>query len=163
MSTIYHNLRTDRQYKAATALSKEQFETLSGIFEKLYIPKSSDLSGNQNAPVLSDRREALFFILHYYKAYPSLENMALYFGFSQFAASEYIRQLSPILKACLARYQPLQKSLFKDQAAFDKAFAGVDEILIDVTEIPVERPCDREKQQTLYTGKKKPTPENGSL
>jgi hypothetical protein len=76
MSSTSQNLRTDRQYKAATALSQLQFETLLVAFDRLYIPKTADLSGNQKPPVLTDKREALFFILHYYKAHPSLENMA---------------------------------------------------------------------------------------
>lgn len=162
MSSIYQNLRTDRQYKAATALCQSQFETLFTAFERLHIPKTADLSGNQKAPVLTDKREALFFILHYYKAYPSLENMALYFGFSQATVLEYIRRLAPVLKACLVEHQPLQACVFKTQQAFEQAFAQVDEIFIDVTEIPVERPSKAEKQQQLYTGKKKPTPANGS-
>jgi hypothetical protein len=162
MSTIYQNLRTDRQYKAATALSKEQFETLLSVFKKLYIPKQAAPYGKHSEPVLTDPSEALFFILHYYKAYPSLENIGLYFGFSQFTASHYIQRLSPVLKACLAVHQPLQACLFKDQQAFEQAFADVDEIFMDVTEIPVERPSKDEKQKELYTGKKKPTPANGS-
>lgn len=163
MSSIYQNLQTERQYKAATSLSKLQFETLFTVFEKLYTPKEVEfLSGNQKAPVLTDKREALFFILHYYKAYPSLENMALYFGFSQATVIEYIRRLSPVLKACLQAQQPLQSCVFKTQQGFDQAFAGVDELFIDVTEIVVERPVNAGKQQKLYTGKKKHTPASGS-
>jgi len=165
MSSIYHNLHTERQYKVATALSQSQLETLFAVFDKLYIRKTVDfLSGNQKAPVLTDKREALFFILHYYKAYPSLENMALYFGFSQATAIEYKRlnnigRLSAALKACLQAQQPLQTCVFKTQQAFEQAFAGVDELLIDVTQIPVEPPVATGKQQRLYTGKKSPHPQ----
>jgi hypothetical protein len=160
MSTIYQNLRTDRQYKAATALDKQQFETLFAIFEGLYIPKPSD--PHKKEPVLTDKREALFFVLHYYKAYPSLENMAPCFGFAQSTAAGYLRLLGPILKACLAEHQPLQACLSRSRQAFDKAFADTGQIIIDVTEVPVQRPSDKERQKKRYTGKKKPTPANGS-
>ncbi|MCU0353605.1 MAG: transposase family protein [Cytophagales bacterium] len=84
MSTIYQSLRTDRQYKAATALSKQQFEQLFVAFDKLYVPKPAEV--HKKEPVPTDKREALFFVLHYHKAYPSLENLALYFGFAQSTA-----------------------------------------------------------------------------
>ena len=162
MSSIYHNLRTDRQYQAATALNKEQFELLFAAFGKLYIPKTGNPYQDHKPPVLTDKREALFFILHYYKAYPTLENLALYFGFSQFTASTYIDLLSPILKACLKGCQPLQASVFKSQQAFEKAFENVTDLIIDVTEVAIERPYDKEKQQNFYSGKKKPIRVSGS-
>jgi hypothetical protein len=37
------------------------------------------------------------------------------------------------------QYAPLKSLVFKDQKSFDQAFEGIDEIIIDVTEIPVER------------------------
>jgi len=160
MASIFHNLRTERQYKAATALGKDQFEALFRVFQELYIPKN----GNPYLPPapLSDKREALFFILHYLKAYPGLENMALYFGFSQTGVSHYIDLLLPVVKNALHQCAPVKNTLFKNQKAFDQAFANTEEIIIDVTEIAVERPVDKEKQKKLYTGKKKRIPVNGS-
>jgi hypothetical protein len=61
MASIYHNLRTDRQYKAATALNKQQFEELFTIFEKLYVPKTANPYITHLQPQLTDKREALFF------------------------------------------------------------------------------------------------------
>ena len=40
----------------------------------------SDLISKAVVVLLTDKREALFFILHYFKAYPTLQNMGLYFG-----------------------------------------------------------------------------------
>ncbi|MGI4832712.1 MAG: transposase family protein [Janthinobacterium lividum] len=36
---------------------------------------------------MTDKKEALFFILHYYKAYPTLQKLGMYFGLSNSAAS----------------------------------------------------------------------------
>lgn len=156
MTSIYHNALNERQYKAATGLSKEQFEELFSIFEPLYTPKAGNPYNEEKKPVLADKREALFFILHYYKAYPTLQNLGLYFGFSDYAASTYLELLKPLLKAALLRISPVRSAVFKDQQEFDKAFEGVGEIYIDVTEVPVERPQNNDLQKEKYSGKKKP-------
>jgi hypothetical protein len=155
MSSISHNLRTDKQYKAATGLCIAKFDTLYEHFSQLYIPKTGNLYSKHNTPVLTDKREALFFILHYYKSYPTLQNLALYFGFSEFSASHYLDLLKPVLKASLERNASVKKDVFTTQTAFDEAFAGVEEVFIDVTEVGIERPQNRQVQQAKYSGKKK--------
>jgi hypothetical protein len=162
MASIYQNLHTDKQYKAACGLSVLEFESLFLIFDKLYFAKMTNPYLKDKQPVLSDKREALFFILHYYKSYPTLENMGLYFGFSLYTVSQYIERLKPALKIALSQKEDLKAVIFKDQAAFDKVFENVDEIYIDVTEIPVERPQDKLMQANKYSGKKKHIPLNGS-
>ena len=151
MSSIYHNLRTDRQYKAATGLSKEKFDQLLIEFSKLYIPKTPNPYTSHNNPHLQEKGEALFFTLHYLKSYPTLENMGLYFGMAHSKVHAYLTWLMPLLRECLAAHAPLQESLFKNPTAFEAAFAPFDEIILDVTQIPVERPKNKEKQKRLYT------------
>jgi hypothetical protein len=162
MSSIYQNLTTDKQYKAATGLNLTEFEQLFIVFDKLYLSKISNPYLKDKQPVLSDKREALFFILHYYKSYPTLQNMGLYFGFSEFTVSQYLERIKPVLKAALGQNTDIKTTIFKDQTAFDEAFKNVDEIYIDVSEIPVERPQDKEIQVNKYSGKKNITPSNGS-
>ena len=156
MRSIYHNTSNDRQYRAATGLGKQQFEELFSVFEPLYTPKTANPYTDDKKPVLTDKREALFFILHYFKAYPTLQNLGIYFGFSDYAASTYLDLLKPILKAALERLANVRTAVFKNQQEFDKAFEGVEEIYIDVTEVPVERPQNNDLQKEKYSGKKKP-------
>jgi len=73
MSSIYHNLKSDKQYKAGSGLNKTQFEQIFKAFDKLYFPKIGNPYVKDKAPVLTDKKEALFFILHYYKSYRSGE------------------------------------------------------------------------------------------
>lgn len=40
MPSIYQNLNTDKQYKAACGLSKVEFEKLFLVFENLYFSKT---------------------------------------------------------------------------------------------------------------------------
>ncbi len=64
MASIYQNLQADKQYKAACGLSLSEFESLFLIFDTLYFPKTANSYLKDKQPVLSDKREALFFILH---------------------------------------------------------------------------------------------------
>lgn len=137
-SSIYHNAVTDRQYKAATGLSRQEFATLYEQFAPLYLPKELPRYAKQVQPVLTDKREALFFVLHYHKAYPTLQNLGMYFGISDAAASAYLELLKPCLQAALQQQEVANSQLAKNQATVDRQFAGVTDLVIDVTEVPIE-------------------------
>ena len=155
--SIFHNLKNEKEYKASTGFNSQEFNELFIVFETLYTPKESNpYLPIKLQPVLTNKKEALFFILHYFKAYPTLQNMGLYFGFSESTVSQYLELLKPIIKASLTQLEHLTTRLFKDQTAFDKAFAGIEELVIDVTEIPIQRPDNQEVQKNNYSGKKKP-------
>ena len=161
MFSVFKNVKSDKEYKSMTGLSKAAFECLYLVFCDLYEAKESNPYGGVRQPVLMDKREALFFILHYYKAYPTLVNMGIYFGFSEYTVSQYLARIKPYLKASLAQNKGIQTTLFKDQAAFDAAFEGVDDLYIDVTEVATERPQNIENQKERYSGKKNYILKNG--
>jgi hypothetical protein len=152
--SIYHNSKNEKQYKAATGLSIFEFEALFLTFEKLYFPKEGNPYSPQKSPVLTDKREALFFILHYYKAYPTLQNMGTYFGFSDCAVSQYLELIKPILKHSLSQNSTVCSRLFSNQSEFDEIFKNVETVIIDVSEVPTERPVNQEIQENRYSGKK---------
>lgn len=156
-ASIYHNARTERQYKAATGLSPTEFNALYNIFEHFYTPKQA-APYSAYLPVLTDKKEALFFILHYYKTYPTLQNLGMYFGLSDSAASQYLELLKPCLKAALQQQKVLGKRLFTGQKDFEQTFAGVQDLFIDVTEIAIERAENQDVQRSQYSGKKNSTP-----
>ena len=152
--SIYYNARTDRQYKAATGLSIAEFESLSDLFAPLYIPQTSAAAGGQKEPVLTDKKEALFFVLYAHKAYPTLQHPGLCFGISDATASRYLELLKPCLKAALQQQTPVLRRVFTPQADFDAAVEGVTDVFIDVTEIPIERADNYDVQKDYYSGKK---------
>lgn len=156
-SSIFLNARNERQYKAATGLSIAEFEALYALFQPFYTPKQP-APYSSYLPVLTNKKEALFFILHYYKAYPTLQNLGLYFGLSDAAASHYLDVLKPCLKAALQQQNTLAIRLFTGQNSFEKTFAGVQDLFIDVTEIPIERSENQDIQRSQYSGKKNSTP-----
>lgn len=153
--SIYQNLRNDAHYRASTGLSLAEFDALFPVFAEFYVPKPMPLYAGPNSPVLTDKREALFFILYYYKAYPTLQNLGLCFGFSNSAASTYLDLLKPCLKAALQQQQVLIKRVFQGQQEFDELFQGVADLFIDVTEVPVERAANQDVQKQYFSGKKK--------
>jgi hypothetical protein len=67
-ASIYENLRNERQYKALTGLSIEKFNELYELFHKYYVPKAGVPEAGKPA-YFQNPREALFFILVYYKTY----------------------------------------------------------------------------------------------
>jgi hypothetical protein len=152
-ASIFLNARNERQYKAATGLSITEFENLYRLFERFYTPKQP-ARYSSFLPVLTNKKEALFFILHYYKAYPTLQNLGMYFGLSDAAASRAIELLKPCLKAALQQQKTVAQRLFTGQISFEQTFAGVQDLFIDVTEIPVERPENQKNQEDWYSGKK---------
>ena len=89
--------------------------------------------------------------------------MGMYFGFSDFAASTYLERLKPCLKAALQAQGLHNTPLFPTQEEFDKKFADVTDLVIDVTEVPIERSSNQEVQREHYSGKKKVIRSNGSL
>lgn len=153
-SSIFYNAVNDRQYKAATGLSISQFDQLYCQFAPFYTPKATPRYERQIQPVLTNKKEALFFILHYYKSYPTLQNLGMYFGISVAAASAYLELLKPCLKAALQLQGVENNVLIPSQEAFDKQFAGITDLLIDVTEIPIERAVNDDVQKEHYSGKK---------
>lgn len=155
MSSIYSNLRTDRQYSAATGLKKSEFAAVYSIFALYYEPKKKVENSGAALPVLTDKSEALFFILHYLKASPTYENLGLYFGISQASAVNYVKALKPILKRTLLNLEVLPLQEIKAIKDLQTLLSSLEDIVIDVSEIRVERPDNKEVQKQKYSGKKK--------
>jgi len=58
----------------------------------------------------------------------------------------------------LQQQQVIAKRLFAGQKDFEQTFAGVRDLFIDATEIPIERPDNQELQRNRYSGKKNNIP-----
>lgn len=156
MPSIYFNtVRRDDVYRAVTGLKVSDFQRLQEIFVKYYKPGQPNPYPNTPQPRLTDPGEALFFILHYLKAYPILQHQAVYFDLDICTTSKYLKITKAALKASLKELNLMPHGLFKNQAEFDKTFEGVEDLFVDCTEIPVERPQNYDNQKLIYSGKKK--------
>ena len=160
-------IRNDRQMRALTGQSQEKFDQLLAVFSRVYEQEQDRAyeqglaagtrkrkpGGGQkgNLPEMADK---LYFILTYYKTYPTFDVLGTRFGLARSKAHRYVHQLSPILHQTLMEMGHLPKRKFESVEAFKAALADVDQILIDVTERPHQRPKDEERQEELYSGKK---------
>lgn len=165
MQKIERVLQRKRLCLALTGLDPAEFSNLLPVFaEALNRKKKRDcdndpdrrrkLGGGRKGfvPDLSDK---LLFILFYYKCYPTYDVLSFFYGCNR--ANAFRRQfyLSGILEAALGKKLALPKRQLKSVEDFLKAFPEAKEVFIDGTERPIQRPKDKEKQKSNYSGKKK--------
>lgn len=156
MSTsIYHNLHSSRSYTASTGLTQEEFEELANDFCSRYQVVKNDFPPNfGNQPAFVDGKELLFMLLFYKKVYPTFDVLALSFGIANSTAHNYIQLAKSILQAVLAKRNVLPKRFFKDDKDFQQFFEGTEELFVDATERPIQRPVNQSIQKESYSVKK---------
>ena len=168
MANFALNIRDERQFKALTGLSEGQFETLQQAFCEVYEEKIEEAhvhavfqnekkrerggGRKSNLPTIKDK---LMFLLYYFKVYPTFDVLGSVFNMARSKACENVHKLAPVLYETLFRLGVIPYRNFESVEEFKKAFQGIDEIIIDVTERIHERPQDYEKQAEMYSGKKK--------
>jgi len=80
--------------------------------------------------------------------------MSVLFGFDRSCAHDWVHRLGQILETALGKKQALPERKIHSIADFLAKFADVQEVIIDGTERPVQRPKDAEQQKEHYSGKK---------
>lgn len=80
--------------------------------------------------------------------------MSVIFGFDRSCAHDWVHRLLPILEVALGKKQALPERKINSIEEFISKFADVEQLIIDGTERPVQRPKDAEQQQEHYSGKK---------
>lgn len=154
-TSIYHNLKSSRSYSASTGLTQQEFEELAEDFCSFYHVETNSFPENfGNQPAFLDGKELLFLLLFYKKVYPTFDILALSFGISNATAHQYIQVAKRILHAVLARRNVLPKRVFKDHTEFQDFFKEVEELFIDATERPIQRPTNQAIQEESYSVKK---------
>lgn len=94
-NSIFHNVKDDRQFRASTGLSKEEFKKLSERFAQFYKPKVHQVTENYTIErTVQNPSEGLFFILYYKKNYPTFDILGLCFGFSNKTVHDYVGCIS---------------------------------------------------------------------
>lgn len=161
-------VRDERQFKALTGTSIEQFERLEKEFQRVYeeekeaaydaavkAGKRKRKLGGGRKGVLNSIRIKLLFLLYYLKLYPTFDTLGSVFGLSRSKACKNIHALMPLLHTSLLRLEVLPYREFESVEAFREAFKNTEALLLDATERPHQRPVNDEKQSELYSGKKK--------
>ena len=160
MINIEKILKQDRQIRATTGLNQQRFEMLLPSFAEAYqetLDKKRRwrAAGGGRKATLKTSADKLFFILLYCKCYPTFDLMSVLFGFDRSCAHDWVHRLMPILETALGKRQALPERKIDSIEEFLAKFGEVQEVIIDGTERPVQRPKDAERQKEHYSGKKK--------
>ena len=160
MLNIEGALKQDRLLRALTGLNRKAFDTLLPTFNTMYLDtqqtkqRQRALGGGRKARLLT-AQDKLFFILFYFKCYPTFDVAGLLFDIHRSQAHEWMHRLQPVLEATLGQKMALPERHLESIEAFLSRFPGVQRVMIDGTERPIARPQDPEQQKQNYSGKKK--------
>lgn len=153
--------KTPSQLLAATGFSREQFEALSICFKyhwdeyySIYTLEGKPRqrkSYNRKTSLLPHINDKLLFILIYLKTNPLQEVHAIHFSMTQPQANLWIHRLAEILKQTLKTLGELPD---RNSQRVVHLLADCEDVLLDGTERPIQRPVDDERQKSCYSGKK---------
>jgi hypothetical protein len=176
MLNVEGALSNDRLLRALTGLNRNAFEDLCLAFEVAYQadlnadlrPRRRARGGGRKARLQSPWAK-LFFILFYFKCYPTFDVLGFLFGMERGRAHRWVHRcgsvpgenssghlpLQRILEETLGEKMMLPERKLESLEQFLQRFPEVTEIIIDGTERPIQRPQNAQKQKENYSGKKK--------
>jgi hypothetical protein len=163
MSNLFQRaFKDERRTKALIGLSSKEFYDLAKPFEEnLEKSRNSPKNTRKRAPgggkkhTLSLLEEKLFFILYYFKTYPTFDVLAADFNVDRGTACRWVQAFLPVLEQTLEQEGVLPKRETGTVEEFIENFPEVDELYIDGTERPTQRPSDYALQKEFFSGKKK--------
>lgn len=162
MLNIDRALENDRLLRALTGLNRQAFEQLCKSFAIVYQesiesdPKARKRArGGGRKARLQSMESKLFFILFYFKCYPTFDVLGLLFELERGRANRWVHRLQGILETTLGKEMMLPERKLESIEQFLERFPEVKEVIFDGTERPVQRPQDATQQKEHYSGKKK--------
>ncbi len=160
MLEIQRVLNQDRLLRALSGVNRKAFAQLLDAFSPLYEqtrssqPRQRAIGGGRKARLLSTQQK-LFFILFYFKCYPTFDLAGIIFDLHRSQAHEWMHRLQPILSASLGKKMARQERQLTSIEEFVARFANVERVMIDGTQRPIQRPQDPQQQKRNYSGKKR--------
>ena len=171
MLDINRVLKEDRLLRALTGLNRKAFDELLPAFsvqlnsEAIRLtPRSANATtqkprlrargGGRKARLLQ-AKDKLFFILFYFKCYPTFDVAGVLFDLHRSRAHRWMLRLQPILEKSLGKKMALPERKLESIGEFITRFPSAKEVMIDGTERPIQRPKEQQKQKNHYSGKKK--------
>lgn len=162
MLNIDRALENDRLLRALTGLNRKAFDKLCEVFGAVYQetlqsdpkPRKRAKGGGRKAR-LGSMESKLFFVLFYFKCYPTFDVLGWLFDLERGRANRWVHRLQGILETALGKKMVLPERKLESIEQFVERFPEVKEVIFDGTERPVQRPKDAIKQKEHYSGKKK--------
>lgn len=125
--------------------------------KRAYLKKRvREVGGGRKATLIDDTHK-LFFILLYYKVYPTFRFAQVLFGIDKRNIQLWVKRLSPVLFGALGYELSLRRRLHRINSyeAWIEEYPELKEFLVDCTERAIQRPKDDSLQEEYYSGKKK--------
>ncbi len=174
MLKIESVINQDRLLRALTGLNKRAFESLLPIFEPHYQQSLQSESRKRavggvravnirGKPTDYALRKAqletitakLFFILFYFKCYPTFDLAGFILGIHRSQTHYWVHKLQPVLEKALGVKMVLPERKLNSIEEFIERYPTVKKVIIDGTERPISRPKDREAPKTKLFGEEK--------
>jgi hypothetical protein len=153
------DLKTERQWRAATGFDQSRFEQLLGLFTASYLNLYGQSVADRQAelevtPSLTSEEELLFFTLFSLKAGLTYDLLGLVCGMDAANAKRNQELGLRVLEPTLAQAGCLPKRAFKDAAEFAAYLQYEETLIFDGTEQRTQRPRADAAQRENYSGKK---------
>ena len=160
MKISTNDLKTERQWRAATGYDKKRFDKLIPLVEKAYFNKHHRTLPERKADALKGAtinsiEDLLLFTLFSLKADLTYDLLGLVTGMDASNAKRNQDEGLSLLQSVLSAGGFAPARSFETVAEFKRHFANYDAIVIDATEVSIERPSDYDEQKDNYSGKKK--------
>jgi hypothetical protein len=162
MINLQRALTNDRLLRSLTGLNRKAFDALLPAFTSAWqaelqaqVRNRAPGGGQADKARLSNTSEKLFYILFYFKCYPTFDVAGFLFGFDRSQAHRWMHRLQPILERALGQMLVLPERKLERIEQFLERYPDVKEVMIDGTERPMARPKDPERQSEHYWGKKR--------
>lgn len=160
MMRIDKVLKRPRLCQALTGLTPDEFKLLLPTFEACWLEhlnrpnRKRDIGGGRKgiAPASKDK---LFYILFFYKVYPTFDVMSFLHDCNRSNALRRKAAFEPVLEKSLGKKLVLPQRQITSVEEFFKAFPEAKDVFVDGAERPRQRPKNKAKQKAHYTGKKK--------
>lgn len=124
-------------------------KTKTYLFERIRI-----LGGGRKAKLATDKQK-LFFLLFYYKNYPTYDLAQALFNIDASNLYRWKAFLEKVFQVALGYQLQLPVVQIKSLAGLRDVCPALKDCIVDATERPIERPSDNQVQQNHFSGKKK--------
>lgn len=157
---ISRAFKNDRLCKALTGMAASEIHGLLPTFADLLSIKAKskdrkrDVGGGRKGELTTPLHK-LFFILFYFKCYPTCDFAGFTFSVTRSRPNEWFLTLTPILEQTLGRNLVLPTRKISNLEEFLTHFPEAKELFIDGTERKTQRPKKPKNQKKQYSGKKK--------
>jgi hypothetical protein len=153
-------IKNERQWSALIGMPSKKFDKLVKLFQLTY-ETLEGVSIEQAAVnlkknfLLQTYEECVFFVLYQLKNSLTYDVLGFHIGSEAATAHRLFKKYSMLLEHTLLESGHLPKRNFENIEEFKILLETEQEIIIDVTEIPIQRHHKKEIQKEDFSGKKK--------